>query len=373
MAGLWRLSAEAQVRNKIIVALAVAGLVFGLVSAYVYGIRKKALPPAFNPAQNPYVNGIFATGIVESLQPNGSNINIFPEVPGTVTQILVSEGEKVTKGTTLLQLDDSVQRATVEQQKAQASAALSLLQELKAQPRLENLRVSKAQMDYAAASLKTARDTLEKTKKSYELNPKSVSKDQLDTAENTFMTAKANLEVATRQYQLTKAGAWIYDIQNQQHTYEALVKTYESGKALLAKYVLRAPVDGVVLAINTSKGDFASSAGSYDTYTQGLDPTIVMGLPQEYLAVRCYIDEILVPRMLQPGHTKAQMQVRGTSVRIPLEFDRIQPYVIPKIELSNQRTERVDVRVLSVVFRFKPPKDLNIYPGMLVDVYVESK
>jgi len=348
-------------------------MLIGLFSAYYYGIRTKPLPPAFNPAINPFEHGIYATGIVESLQGHGSNIDIFPEVPGTVTNILVNEGDRVAKGTPLLTLDDSVQRATVEQQRAQAEAALSLLQQLKAQPRLENLRVSKAQMDYAAASLKTARDTLAKTKKSYELNPKSVSKDQLDTAENTYQTAKANLEVATRQYQLTKAGAWIYDIRNQQHQYQALVKAYESGKALLAKYVLKAPVDGVILAINTAKGNFASSAGSYDTYTQGFEPTIVMGLPQDFMAVRAYIDEILIPRMLPLPNSKAQMQVRGTDVRIPLEFDRIQPYVIPKIELSNQRTERVDVRVLSVVFRFKRPKDLNIYPGMLVDIYVESK
>ena len=362
-----------QLKSKLLFGAVILGLVAGLVSAYISGIRKPPLPPAFNPAINPYVHAIYATGIVESYQSNGSNINIFPEVPGVVDQILVKEGDKVSKGTPLLHLDDSVQRATLLQQQAQAEAALSTLQELKAQPRLENLRVSKAQMDYAAASLKTARDSHEKVKKSYNFNPKSVSKDQLDTAENTFLTAKANLEVATRQYQLTKAGAWIYDIQNQQHLYEALVKTYESGQALLAKYTLRAPVDGIVMAINTAIGNFASPTGSYDTYTQGLDPTIVMGLPQDIMAVRCYIDEILVPRMMQPGQTTAQMQVRGTSVRIPLEFDRIQPYVTPKIELSNQRQERVDVRVLPVLFRFKPPKELNIYPGMLVDVYVESK
>lgn len=360
-------------KNKIIVVLAVAGLVFGLASAYIYGVRKKPLPPAFNPAQNPYVRGIFATGIVESLQSNGANINIFPEVAGTITQIMVTDGAKVCKGEPLLLLDDSVQKATVAQQKAQAEAALAMLQELKAQPRPENLRVSRAQMEYAAASLKTARDSLGKVRKSFALNPKSVSKDQLDNAENTFQTAKANLGVARRQYELTKAGAWIYDIRNQQHQYDALVKAYESGKALLAKYTIRAPVDGVVLAINTARGSFASAQGSYSTYTEGYDPPIVMGLPQNFLAVRCYIDEILVPRMTSQPNMQAQMQVRGTTTRIPLEFERIQPYVTPKIQLSNQRTERVDVRVLPVLFRFKPPKDLNIYPGMLVDIYVESK
>jgi HlyD family secretion protein len=51
----------------------------------------------------------------------------------------------------------------------------------------------------------------------------------------------------------------------------------------------------------------------------------------------------------------------------------MQPYVTPKIELSNQRTERVDVRVLPILFRFEPPKELSVYPGQLVDVYLEAK
>ena len=70
---------------------------------------------------------------------------------------------------------------------------------------------------------------------------------------------------------------------------------------------------------------------------------------------------------------RAQMFLRGTDISIPLEFYQLQPYVTPKIELSNQRTERVDTRVLPVLFRFKPPENMNIYPGQLVDVYVETK
>jgi HlyD family secretion protein len=69
----------------------------------------------------------------------------------------------------------------------------------------------------------------------------------------------------------------------------------------------------------------------------------------------------------------AQMFIRGTNIRIPLQFVRVQPYVSPKIQLSNQRTERVDVRVLPVIFRFEKPKKLFIYPGQLVDVYVGEK
>ena len=155
---------------------------------------------------------------------------------------------------------------------------------------------------------------------------------------------------------------------------EALSKTYESGQALLAKYIVRAPVDGVVLAVRTAEGSYVAPQGSYGTYTQGYNPIIVMGYPQDpYLAVRCYIDEILIPRLPPASDMQAQMQIRGTDRRIPLELDRIQPYVSPKIQLSDQRAERVDVRVLPVLFRFKPPQDMKIYPGQLVDVYVETK
>jgi len=38
--------------------------------------------------------------------------------------------------------------------------------------------------------------------------------------------AKANLIVAKKQDDLTKAGAWIYDIQNQERQQHALAKAY---------------------------------------------------------------------------------------------------------------------------------------------------
>ncbi len=95
-----------------------------------------------------------------------------------------------------------------------------------------------------------------------------------------------------------------------------------------------------------------------------------MGDTQNYIGVRCYVDEILVHRLPQSSQMHARMSIRGTNINIPLEFVREQPYVGPKIELSNQRTERVDVRVLPVIFRFAKPKDITLYPGQLVDVYI---
>jgi HlyD family secretion protein len=98
-----------------------------------------------------------------------------------------------------------------------------------------------------------------------------------------------------------------------------------------------------------------------------------MGTPDDHLQVRAYIDEILIHRLADPGKMNAQMFIRGTETHVALTFTRIQPYVSPKIELSDQRQERVDVRVLPVIFRFASPKSLNVYPGQLVDVYVSEK
>jgi HlyD family secretion protein len=361
------------VRNKLLFALAAIGILVGISSAYIYSRETPLQPPAFTPAANPYATGIYANGIIESDQTHGENINIYPEVSGPITQILVAEGQSVHKGDLLLTIDDSVQRATVEQQHSQAEAALAMLEELKAQPRPENLDVAAAQVANAKAALKNAQDELAKQQRSYDLDPKSVSREALDNARNAAAIAATSLNVVEKQYALTKAGAWIYDIQNQEKQYDALSKAYAASAALLAKYAIRAPVDGVVLMVQAAAGSYVSPQGAYDSYTQGFNPLIVMGPPQDRLEVRAYIDEVLVHRLPEPGKTAAQMFVQGTDIHVPLTFVRIQPYVSPKIELSDQRQERVDVRVLPVIFRFEKPKGLNLYPGELVDVYVGEK
>ncbi|HUO43641.1 MAG TPA: efflux RND transporter periplasmic adaptor subunit [Burkholderiales bacterium] len=357
-------------RNKLLMIFTALGIIAALASAYIHGIQTKPQPPVFSPAPNPYDKGIYANGIVESYQTNGENINIYPEVAGTVVKILANEGQAVEQGAPLVMLDDTMQRAVVEQQKSQSEAALALLEELKAQPRKENLEVAKAQLDLAEANLRTAQDQWDKQRRSYELDPKSVSKDALDTAENAVKVAKANVGVAQRQYDLTKAGSWVYDVRNQQKQYEALTKAYVASSTLLGKYTIKAPTSGVVLSINTAVGSFVSTQGVYDTYTQGMNPVITMGGIDNYMGVRCYIDEILLQRLPKGLQMKAQMFIRGTDIHIPLEFVRVQPYVSPKVELSSERTERVDVRVLPVIFRFPKPKDIYMYPGQLVDVYI---
>jgi HlyD family secretion protein len=292
--------------NKIIFSIAIIGILAGLVAAYVFGLQRKAQPPVFQPVSNPYESAIYANGMIESDLPSGENINIFPEVSGPITRVLVHEGQSVSAGTPLFTIEDSLQSANTE---------------------------------LATANLKLARDQYEKDRGAYDLDPKSISKIVLDTAGDTVAQAAAALKAA---------------------------------KALLHYYSVKAPVDGVVLAVNAAVGGYVSPLGDYDTYTELFDPLVVMSGPQDYMDVRCYVDEILVSRLPSAWHIQAQMQITGTDIKVPLEFVRVQPYISPKIELSNEKQEQVDLRVLPVIFRFEK-KDAPVYPGQMVDVFIGQK
>jgi HlyD family secretion protein len=305
-------------RNKILIGIAIFGILLGLGSAFFMKLRPKSEPPAFKPASNPYRSGIYANGIIESAQQSGANVNVYPEVSGTVVNVPVREGQQVRAGEPLLALDDTVQRSTAES--------------------------AKASIAVAEANLANVRAQYEKLKASWNLDPRSVSKDALDTAANAVRSGKASLELARKQY--------------------------DAANALLGKYTLAAREDGTVLAINTSVGSYISSQGGYNSYTGGYVPVMVMGNPDNSLQVRCYVDEILIQRLPDPARMSASMSIRGTTIRIPLKFVRFQPNVTPKIELSSQRTERVDVRVLPVIFSFAKPQNVTLYPGQLVDIYI---
>lgn len=356
-------------RIKPVYLVAAAGFALAVASAWILNEHRPAEKPLFAPMSNPYPDGLYANGMVESRQSQGIDLALDPEVSGKVTQVLVKEGDSVRAGQPLLRLDDSIQRAATAQLDAAASAASGLLAELKAQPRKEVLAVAEAQAENAAASLKNAADARAKQEQAYALDPRSVSKDQLDTARNGEAIAATAYKAARRNADLVKAGAWKYDIDNQASQARSASGAAQAAHATLDKFTLRAPSDGIVMAVAATIGSWVQPAGVYDPRTQATLPVITFGTPQDKLQVRAYVDEILVPSLPRNG-IRAVMRQRGSQRDIPLSFDHVQPYVSPKVSLSDQRQERVDIRVLPVIFTFDKPKDLAIYPGQMVDIYI---
>lgn len=307
-------------KQKLLFAVALLGILAGLVSAYVYG-RKLPTQAPLAVSRDPYPSGIYAEGIIQSEQASGDDVNIYPQVAGTATHVYAGPGQRVARGAPLLAIDDAVQRRLVAADGAKISAARAAL---------------RYQRDQQAVLVKQAA-----------IDRRAVSRLALLTAADNVRIAEENLKVAAA--------------------------TRATDEALLHEYVLRAPVAGTVLRNIATVGNYLSPQGVYDTYTQSYDPVVVMRSQSAGLQVKAYLDEILVPRLPTGGPLAAQMFIRGGSeAGIALQFVRIDPYVTPKIELSNQRREQVDTRVLPIIFRFTPQPGASLYPGELVDVYISA-
>jgi hypothetical protein len=62
--------------------------------------------------------------------------------------------------------------------------------------------------------------------------------------------------------------------------------------------------------------------------------------------------------------------------RVPLRFVRLEPYVVPKVSLTGVNTERVDTRVVQLIYAIDPEhhlvRDKKILVGQLLDVFIDT-
>jgi hypothetical protein len=58
-------------------------------------------------------------------------------------------------------------------------------------------------------------------------------------------------------------------------------------------------------------------------------------------------------------------------MKTPLHFVCFEPYVVPKVSLTGDSTERVDTRVLQIIYSFDRG-NLPIYVGQQMDVYIDA-
>ncbi|MEY4199318.1 MAG: hypothetical protein RLZZ265_1058, partial [Verrucomicrobiota bacterium] len=121
-----------------------------------------------------------------------------------------------------------------------------------------------------------------------------------------------------------------------------------------------APRDGTILQVNVRAGEFAGTAP--------LEPLLILG-EVEKLQVRAEVDEQNAP--LVEANRPAVAYLKGdTQHALPLRFVRIEPFVIPKRSLTGDSAERVDTRVLQIIFELERPA-APLYVGQQVDVFIE--
>src|SRR5262249_37510552 len=88
------------------------------------------------------------------------------------------------------------------------------------------------------------------------------------------------------------------------------------------------------------------------------------------LHLRVEIDEHDVPRF-RP-ETPARAQVRGNpQLEYPLTFVRVEPFMVPKRSINGDSTERIDTRVLQVLYTL-PSSARAVYVGQQFDVFIKA-
>ncbi|PJA78231.1 MAG: secretion protein HlyD, partial [Nitrospirae bacterium CG_4_9_14_3_um_filter_51_5] len=286
--------------------------------ATLWGANKKVPPPPpmETPPQNPYPVTVAAAGIIEAVN---ENVRIAPPVSGLVTKVHVKVADHVERGDPLFQLDDRELRAQLQTRTGSLPSASARIAE-------QEIRL---------------RDVQDQLKRLQSLTRRAVTEDdvqrkwyEVEGAKRGLIRARADLQLARTQR--------------------------DEVEALLRRLTVRAPRDGTILQVNIRAGEYAM--------VNSADPLILLG-DTETLQVRADIDEVNAP-LVVPGSPAVAYLKGYTDKSIPLTFDRIEPYIVPKRSLTGDNRERVDTRVLQVIYRFEKPA-FSVYVGQQVDVYIE--
>jgi len=183
-----------------------------------------------------------------------------------------------------------------------------------------------------------------------------------------YQKATAGLNKAKADLKNLNAGVWKYELRESKSEYKSLLSRATETKVAIRKSTVYAPRDGEVLKVNVHPGEYVA-LGPTNSNNKDKDAPLILGSSKK-LQVRIDIDEINASKF-RPG-AKAYATIKGNAdLKFPLKFKKILPYMVPKTNLSGSSTERVDVRVLQVIYEFDPPK-FPVYVGQQVDVYMEN-
>ncbi len=343
--------------RKTVPLIAAIALVFAVGAVIAMKpVRHTETPPSAPPAAK-FESSVGAVGLVEA---STENIAISTAVSGLVTGLYVHAGDRVKPGQKLFSLDDRDLQADSQVKRAALEAVRARLAKLEEQPRPEDIPPVEARVREAQASLADAEVQVKLIESV--TDKRAVREEDVQRRRLAHKAAQARLAEAEAQLALLKAGAWAPDIlaaKSEVAQAEAQLKLVETN---IDRLTMRAPVDGVILQSNVRLGQFAPT-GTLAT------PLIILGSVTP-LHVRVDVDEHDAWRVR--GGAPAVASPRGNgSLKIPLEFVRFEPYVIPKKSLTGDSTERVDTRVLQVIYRVKD-QNAPLHVGQQMDVYIEA-
>lgn len=343
--------------QRLLPAVSLGLLVFA--GWYVWSTRPvvENQAPPIAPATSPFSDTVAAAGIVEA---QTENIAVGSDTPGVVVEVLVQVGDQVKAGTPLFRLDDRDLRGALAVAEAAAAHAKSELVRLEAAPRQEEIPVKAAAVVEAQALVTREADGLERVKETFAR--KASSEQELIERREALAAAQARRAKVQADLDLLEAGSWQYDRDVARAALGLAEAETQRIEIDLDRLVVRALVEGQVLQVNVRPGVFVGTPPN--------EPLIVLG-NVDRLHVRVDIDEYDIPRFT-PDRPAAAFPRGNLQEKYPLEFIRVEPFVIPKKSLTGDTTERVDTRVLQVIYGFDPAGRPPLFVGQQVEVFIDA-
>lgn len=346
------------VRTFLIPLLAIVGVIFGVWTVVKASRPPVATPPVIEPPRAPFKSFVAGSGMIET---STQNIALGTPVAGVVKRVAVAVDADVNAGDVLFEIDDRDLLAELRTKEAAVVVAGAQLAKLKSGTRPEEIPPVEARLLESESLLADVKDQYERWKKIND--PRAVSEEEVSKKRFAVLIAHARVTEAQATLALLRAGSWQPDIVVAEAQLAGAQAAVDTVRTELDRRVIRAPVSGRILQVNIRVGEFAQ-AGPL------ANPLMMMGSVTP-LHVRVDIDENDAWRI--KSGSRATAFIRGNkALRADLTFVRFEPYVVPKRSLTGESTERVDTRVLQVLYRFDRGA-MPVFVGQQMDVYIESE
>jgi multidrug efflux pump subunit AcrA (membrane-fusion protein) len=336
--------------------LSAVGLAVGVWAVSTAKQEPPIVPLAREPSVNPYSDGVAALGLVE---PSGREVNVLAPETGLVMEVSVQVGDQVESGAPLFRLDTRRLEADLLRAEAATQVGKAEIERWRALPRIEDLPPLEAGVSRAQAMVRDREDALRRTQEAVQRN--ALSERELSAAKFGLEAAQADLGKAQADLARSKAGGWLPDLVLAEAQLGTQVQEVAALRLLIDRLTVRAPRAGVVLRREVEPGEFITN--------EAIRPALILG-DLSKLQVRAQVDEEDIA--LVGTSPRAVARTRGAApVQVQLKLLRVEPYARPKTNLLGINTERVDTRVIDVVFEAAEAKGA-MYPGMAVDVFIEA-
>jgi HlyD family secretion protein len=342
----------------------IAVLAFGFAVRHVVNAeaRKPAPPPPVEPSRSPFQGTVAATGLVEA---RTENISIGAPTGGLVWEVFVKVGQQVKAGDPLFRLDDRQRKAELESRKATLESAKAKLVKLEKQPRPEEVPPLEAKFREAEANVASDLDLVKRARELRQKN--AIAEEELTVREQTYAVAEQQRLKAKADLDLLKAGAWEPDLRMARAEVAVAAASLQETQTELERLLVTASVDGEVMQVNVRVGEYVGAP-------IGITPsTALVWLGDlKHIHLRVDIDEHDIGRFRDDA--TAYAMVRGNpTLKFPIKFVRYEPFVIPKKSLTGDTSERVDTRVLQVIFRIdRSEASPRLFVGQQMDVFIEA-